>query len=608
MRHVLLLYIFFVTLICKVAEGSFDEIQRFLMDNGHQHVDIVSGSSLVTSSKFRPRDIFFSWHSLRSQKVQKKGVESFSVFILQNGRDALEEFLKIIAGRKVKRSLLLFTRPLAADEWEELKEKMTKLMVSAYFYISAPSPEDDEIMTWYQLISLKSGTIIDALNFVPGSFLINETYNLHGLEVRSTALTWAPFYTIDKCNEFGLECATTIGYLHDYLENLAPRYNFTFSSHRDIDNDWGMKPKDGPYNISGTWKGVMGDVVNKKFDMSLSAWWWNIDRNDFLQFVPFTSSRKRLVLSPHQPTDFGVFTRVFTDVSWMALSFIIGTMTLCLGLARIIIGVNVGFKDFEQTNGQKLMIFTMWAFFVMANTYYCGALTMFFSSTTTVPFNTMRDVIRAYPEWKLLVRSGYEHYIYTHVLQGDQDYVEFWNRHLQDKNNTVYTSEEEGIKAISKGKYVILAFDKLIGFLKDNPTDKKLHFFDQAHDGYSSLMFHMNSPLVPLFKQAAHYLREKGIEYQLKEKWFGTYRSEYSPMEKTVLSTGQTVMAFVLLLGCFGMSIIILCGEVIFRKTILRRSVPHRVQPRFQLRNNHSEIRGQGTAAMEQRRRERGRH
>ena len=586
MRHITL-HILCVIIVCNKVKGSSEEVHRFLIDNGHQHVNIVSRSPFVTSSKFRPRDIFFAWHSLEKVREEEEVGELFSVFIFENGRDDLEEFLKIISRRKVKRSLLILAGPLDVDERKELQGKRTKLRRSAYFYISAPSPEDDGKMSWYQLISLKSGSIVDDLNLVPGSLLINETCNLHGLEVTSTSLTWAPFYTIENCNQFGLECATTNGYLHDYLDNLAPRYNFTFISHKDTDNDWGMKPKDGPYNISGTWGGVMGDVVNKKYDMSLSAWWWNIDRNDFLQFVPFTSSRKRLVLSPHHPTDYGVFTRVFTDVSWMALASIIGVMALCLCLARI----SVGLDHFEHGNGQKLLIFTMWAFFVLANTYYCGALTMFFTSANTVPFNSMRDVIRAYPEWKLVVRSGYEHYIYTHVLQGDPDYVEFWNRHLQDKENTVYNSEKEGIEAITGGKVVILAFDKLIAFLKDNPTDEKLHFFDEARDGDSSLMFHTNSPLLPLFKQGAHYLREKGIEYQLKQKWFGTYKREYPIMEKTVLDAGQTVMAFVLLLGCFGMSMVILCGEVTFKKT----------QP-------SSMIRGQGAVVIEQRGRERGRY
>ena len=44
--------------------------------------------------------------------------------------------------------------------------------------------------------------------------------------------------------------------------------------------------KTGPYNQSGEWKGVMGDVVSGKHSVSLSAWSWFIERDSFLDFVP----------------------------------------------------------------------------------------------------------------------------------------------------------------------------------------------------------------------------------------------------------------------------------------------------------------------------------
>jgi hypothetical protein len=38
--------------------------------------------------------------------------------------------------------------------------------------------------------------------------------------------------------------------------------------------------------------------------------------------------------------------------------------------------------------------------------YYGGALTMFFSSEVKVPFQGIRDVIRSYPEWILMIQAG----------------------------------------------------------------------------------------------------------------------------------------------------------------------------------------------------------
>jgi len=38
--------------------------------------------------------------------------------------------------------------------------------------------------------------------------------------------------------------------------------------------------------------------------------------------------------------------------------------------------------------------------------YYGGAMTMFFSSEISMPFEEIRDVIRAYPEWNFVGLEG----------------------------------------------------------------------------------------------------------------------------------------------------------------------------------------------------------
>jgi hypothetical protein len=56
--------------------------------------------------------------------------------------------------------------------------------------------------------------------------------------------------------------------------------NFSYESHKKMDGDWGTLPKSGPYNLSGEWGGIMGSVVNRKYDFCLSAWSWLADRED----------------------------------------------------------------------------------------------------------------------------------------------------------------------------------------------------------------------------------------------------------------------------------------------------------------------------------------
>ena len=187
-----------------------------------------------------------------------------------------------------------------------------------------------------------------------------------------------------------------------------------------------------------------------------------------------------------------------------------------------------------------------------------GALTMFFTSSISVPLETERDVIRAYPQWNLMFRKGSEVNIYSYVNQGDPDYIAFWQRHQKDAEGTRYNSEKEGIEHIASGQNVISAGEsKLLGYLRANPVDQNMYFFGHTKWRFNALIFHLNSPLVPMFNQGARYFREKGIEHQLHQKWigFGGQNGDPSMSETTILSPGQVFFAFCIIVGAYFLSL-----------------------------------------------------
>ena len=545
------------------ANGSFDEVQKFLISNGHRFVDIVENSVATQGPQFVPRGVYFSKRPL--QKAEETGRDGFQIFNFNADIDNLEAFLRVIGRRKIQMTLLLLHRMWLPEERSEMTRQLDDLQIRTHFYVAVPS-ESRGNLSWYQIISLNSGSIIDTLTFAPNSYMIQEQFNLHGLGITSTSGTWAPFYTIEDCNEDGLECATSYGYLKDVMDTFSARFNFTLISQKNMENDWGMIPKAGPYSINGTWGGVMGDVINKKYDMSISSWKWNMERHELGQFVSVAKTRRMSVMKASKSTDFGLFLRCFKNDVWVVIASILGSIFICYTVAKL-------FQPGEQSSGQQLMIFTTWSFFVFLNAYYGGALTMFFTSTPTLPFETDRDVIQAYPDWKIWIRSGSEHNIYTHVLKGDSDYIKLWERYTEDPSKTIYNSEEEGLEIISRGQNVIMTGEsKFVGYLKSNPTDQRLFYFGHSKWEERSLLFHRNSPLLPMFNRGACYLREQGIVHLLHLKWFGvgTEKGVSDLMEKTVLNAGQTVMVFALLLCIFGTSLAVLCGEVI-TKGILQK-------------------------------------
>jgi hypothetical protein len=105
-------------------------------------------------------------------------------------------------------------------------------------------------------------------------------------------------------------------------------------------------------------------------------------------------------------------------------------------------------------SGHKIIITTVWYFFLLLNTYYGGALTMFFTSHIRIPFNNMRDVIQAHPDWKLVFLKGYEA---TFALNAERDpvYANYWARVQENIEEYKFKTIKEGLGMIAKSEIVI---------------------------------------------------------------------------------------------------------------------------------------------------------
>ena len=64
-----------------------------------------------------------------------------------------------------------------------------------------------------------------------------------------------------------------------------------------------------------------------------------------------------------------------------------------------------------------MTLFSMWTFFVLINAYYGGAMTMFFVSEISLPFETLRDVLQEFPSWNLMFIDGNDNYFKTPSIQ-----------------------------------------------------------------------------------------------------------------------------------------------------------------------------------------------
>lgn len=100
----------------------------------------------------------------------------------------------------------------------------------------------------------------DVINRMYGMYIFQENYDLQGLKVASVSLPWPPFLIIGGCDDEGWNCEQNSGFLMDLFGYQEKLLNFSLVSTMEEDEDWGVYPKSGPHDLSGTWGGVMGKV------------------------------------------------------------------------------------------------------------------------------------------------------------------------------------------------------------------------------------------------------------------------------------------------------------------------------------------------------------
>ena len=95
-----------------------------------------------------------------------------------------------------------------------------------------------------------------------------------------------------------------------------------------------------------------------------------------------------------------------------------------------------------------------WGTFLLLEVFYSGALTMFFSTELSLPFETIVDVMRAYPDYKLITQTNNQIYFIYKVEEGDPDYVAFWDRFLNNPEETIFKKTQEALQRMETERVV----------------------------------------------------------------------------------------------------------------------------------------------------------
>ncbi len=386
-----IIYLVFVLDLITWASSSsiiFEKVLHFCAVNGHNQLSFQSDQANSTR-------LFYKMAFKHGLSVNSNSKPGGDTLIIQLGDNT--NFIDKITTRKVLTTILIASE----DQLSVVKKLLSKRKRNSFFYVAK---SDSEEIEWLQILTINNQAQVVKNELQFDEFdRVKEIYDLQGLTIIATSLSWPPYVTLGQCNSKGFKCKTKYGLLVDLMDLWSQELNFKWDFYKDVNDDWGLKPKSGPYNESGEWTGVLGDVVKGKYQLSLNVWIWFPERDSFLDFVPIAKEKFLLSVIPKPPeVDYGLFVRPFRTETWQII----------IGVAIVVITCLTGSYaislKFENELSNRIVTFFTWTFFVLINAYYGGALTMFFASEISLPFQTLRDVIREVPDWTLVYIEGYD--------------------------------------------------------------------------------------------------------------------------------------------------------------------------------------------------------
>ena len=131
----------------------------------------------------------------------------------------------------------------------------------------------------------------------------------------------------------------------------------------------------------------------------MSVWFQTPSRNEHVDFTVSIFERPISLMGDFGRSTFDneLFTRPIQGLAWIPV------MAACLT------GFAVWNIYSDDRDSHRLTALSLWVVFVLVNAFYGGALTMFFTSAPSKPFEDGNQALNAWPKWKLVtnkVRDG----------------------------------------------------------------------------------------------------------------------------------------------------------------------------------------------------------
>lgn len=280
-------------------------------------------------------------------------------------------------------------------------------------------------------------------------------YDFKGILISGKTLSWLPWLQLHDC-EVNEPCKTT-GVLSDTMDILAHQNNFTWQTERG--ENWGVLPLTGNWtDPNATFGGIFGLTVRDERDLQLSIWVSTAERFQWMDSTMSILDRpiQTVINRRVQPIDLTMFIRPFTSRSWMAIGITLLTVSIALLVPQMFIK-----SQYTNEISHRITIVSAWVLFILINAFYGGALTMFFTSSFRLPFESLIGGLQLFPEWKMLMISGLE-FIFERKLTDSSSVINKYWEHLQTEEgkSLIVPDYNAAMERLQKPGYFLYGAEK----------------------------------------------------------------------------------------------------------------------------------------------------
>ena len=228
-----------------------EEVTNFCKNNGHKYVALWGNQN-----SYKLKTNFLKISSLKNLTSQiifsenlHQSITNMDTLIMEDKTGDLQYFFEVIHQHKIQKSILILNQ----NSIQNFRLQAEKFAKNSYFYLLEKhylyENHKSYFFNWYTVMTFNGlfKVVMNKIKFNTNGHII-ESYDLNGLKILPTTLSWSPYTMHENCNMDGWQCKNS-GLLVDMLEVWAKNFNFTWDIHVPPDNDWGLYPVSGRLSI-----------------------------------------------------------------------------------------------------------------------------------------------------------------------------------------------------------------------------------------------------------------------------------------------------------------------------------------------------------------------